>query len=68
MTILSLSINNIQKMFWQGGGKKRLRTQIESVLEVPRKVIEKGVVGHIDEELLMIYYYRDQENGNNSKV
>jgi len=35
-------------MFWQGGGKKRLKYQIEKVMEIPSRIVEKGVIGHTD--------------------
>jgi hypothetical protein len=47
-------------MFWQGGGKKRLKNQIEKFMEVPQQQIEKDAIGKNDDELLPIYYYRDE--------
>jgi hypothetical protein len=35
-------------MFWQGGGKKRLKYQIEKVMEIPSKNLEKGAIGYTD--------------------
>ena len=45
-------------MFWQGGGKKRLRYQIEKIMEVPHVEVESGVIGKNDDQLLIIYYNR----------
>lgn len=46
-------------MFWQGGGKKRLRHQIENIMEVPQHQVDRNAIGKNDDELLHIYYYRD---------
>jgi hypothetical protein len=46
-------------MFWQGGGKKRLKQQIETAMEVAPVSYQPGQLGRSDEELLMIYYYRE---------
>jgi hypothetical protein len=48
-------------MFWQGGGKKRLRHQIERAMEPARSSVELPAVGQDDEQLLVIYYQREQE-------
>ena len=47
-------------MFWQGGGKKRLKNQIEQKMETAPFKFEPGRIGRNDEELLAIYYHRDQ--------
>lgn len=46
-------------MFWQGGGKKRLKHQIENIMEVPQRQVDRNAIGKNDDELLHIYYYRD---------
>lgn len=48
-------------MFWQGGGKKRLRHQIERAMEPARSSGEPPAVGQDDEQLLVIYYEREKE-------
>ena len=49
-------------MFWQGGGKKRLKNQIEKFMEIAPTKIEKGIIGKNDEELLCIYYNRHDQD------
>lgn len=46
-------------MFWQGGGKKRLKHQIENIMEVPQHQVDRNAIGKNDDELLQIYYFRD---------
>jgi hypothetical protein len=46
-------------MFWQGGGKKRLKNQIEMKMELPPTAVPKDIIGKTDDELLPIYYHRD---------
>jgi len=47
-------------MFWQGGGRKRLKQQIDRAMEVSLPEIDKFTVGRSDDELFIIYYNRDQ--------
>lgn len=57
--LISLHIILISAMFWQGGGKKRLKHQIENIMEVPQHQVDSNAIGKNDDELLHIYYYRD---------
>jgi len=50
-------------MFWQGGGKKRLKNQIEGKMEVPTPPFAVGTIGRNDDELLYIYFHREQAVG-----
>lgn len=50
-------------MFWQGGGKKRLRHQIDKAMEPARSSAELPAVGQDDEQLLVIYYERERKEG-----
>jgi hypothetical protein len=36
-------------MFWQGGGKKRLKNQIEKIMEIPQPQIEPNTIGNNDD-------------------
>lgn len=49
-------------MFWQGGGKKRLKNQIEKMMEIPATNIEVNTIGKNDDELLTIYYHRNDHH------
>lgn len=49
-------------MFWQGGGKKRLKHQIEKVMEVPLLNLDQHAIGTNDNQLLTIYYQRQTTN------
>ncbi len=52
-------------MFWQGGGKKRLRNQIEKIMEIPATNIETHTIGKNDDELLTIYFHRNDNQSEN---
>lgn len=45
-------------MFWQGGGKKRLKQQIEHKMEVAPAEFDPKKIGTNDDDLILIYYYR----------
>ena len=36
-------------MFWQGGGKKRLKNQIEAKVEVSAQSFQPGTIGKTDD-------------------
>lgn len=46
-------------MFWQGGGRKRLKNLIEQKMEVAPSPFEPGKIGRTDDDLIHIYYHRD---------